>query len=76
MLGRMKTITDSAQMDDENPRTVEKGRRIGWSVYILVALILFWHWFVAGSSLVSYLFGGWMMIGAVGLWLVEDAVEY
>jgi hypothetical protein len=37
----MKTMTDSAQIDDENPRIDEKGRRIGWSVYILVALILF-----------------------------------
>ena len=71
----MKTMTDSAELEHDRERPLEKGRRIAWSVYILVALMLLWQWFVAGSPLVSYLFVGWMMIGAVGLWFIEDAVE-
>jgi hypothetical protein len=74
MLGRMKTMTDSAQ--DDYQRTVEKSRRIVWWVYLLGAASLLVLWFVAGSTWVSYVFGGWMLIGAVGLWLIEDAVEY
>jgi hypothetical protein len=33
-------------------------------------------WFVAGSATVSYLFGGWMLFGAILLWLIEDAAKY
>jgi hypothetical protein len=26
--------------------------------------------------MLSYLFVGWIMIGAIGLWLIEDPLEY
>ena len=73
---RMKTTTSSAGFEQAPRRTIRKDRRIFWAVYLLVAVSLFVLWFVAGSVMLSYLFGGWMMIGAIALWLIEDTAEY
>ncbi|HEU5099166.1 MAG TPA: hypothetical protein VFU22_09110 [Roseiflexaceae bacterium] len=42
----------------------------------IVAAVLFALWFITVDPIFSYLFGGWMMIGAILLWLIEDAAEY
>jgi hypothetical protein len=73
---RMKILSSSTELEQGYQRAVGKGRRIGWGVYLIGAVSLFVLWFVAGSVMLSYLFGGWMMIGAVVLWFIEDAMEY
>jgi len=72
----MKNLSSSADLEQGTQQAVGKGHRIGWGVYLIGAASLFVLWFVAGSVMLSYLFGGWMMIGAVVLWLIEDAMEY
>jgi hypothetical protein len=70
----MKILSSSAELEQGHQRAAGKGRRIGWAVYLIVAVSLFMLWFVAGSIMLSYLFGGWIMIGAIVLWLIEDTV--
>jgi len=72
----MKILSSSAELEQDAQRAVGKGRRIIWGAYLIGAVSLFMLWFVADSVMLSYLFGGWMMIGAVVLWLIEDAMEY
>jgi len=36
---------------------------------------VFMLWFVADSVMLSYLFGGWIVIGTLVLWFIEDTVE-
>ena len=63
-------------MEPETQPTVEKGRYIFWGIYLLVAASLLMLWFVDGAATFTYLFGAWTTTGAIGLWLIEDAVEY
>jgi hypothetical protein len=72
----MRTTIPSTELKQASQRTARKGRLFGWGVYLTVAFSLLALWFVAGELLFSYLFGGWMMIGAILLWLIEDAAEY
>jgi hypothetical protein len=72
----MKILTSSTELEQSSQRAVGRGRRIAWRVYLIVAASLFALWFVAGSVMLSYLFVGWIMIGAIGLWLIEDTGEY
>ena len=72
----MKILSSSAELEQGHRRATEKGRRIGWGIYLIGAASLLVLWFVAGSILLSYLFGGWAMIGALALWFVEDTAEY
>ena len=58
----MKTMTSSAELEQEYQRSAEKNRSIFWGVYLLVAASLLVLWFVVGAALLSYLFGGWMLI--------------
>jgi hypothetical protein len=76
MLSSMKTMTSSAELEQDIQRYAEKSRYIFWSVYLLVAAGLLTLWFVVGSALFSYLFGGWMLIGAMVLWFIEDSAEH
>jgi hypothetical protein len=73
---RMKILSSSTELGQGSQRVVGKGRRIGWGVYLIGAASLFMLWFVTGSVMLSYLFVGWIMIGAIGLWLIEDPLEY
>jgi hypothetical protein len=73
---RMKILSSSVELEQGHQRAVRKGRRIVGGVYLIVAAGLFVLWFVAGSIMLSYLFGGWMMTGAIVLWLIEITVEY
>ena len=70
----MKILSSSAELEQDHQRAAGKGRRIGWGVYLIGAVSLFMLWFVAGSVMVSYLFAGWIMIGAIVLWLIKDTV--
>ena len=72
----MKILSSSAELEQGQQRAVGKGRRIVWGVYLIGAASLFVLWFVAGSVMLSYLFGGWIMIGALVLWFIEDTGEY
>ena len=72
----MKTMTPSAEVEQGAQRASINGRRIGWCVYLIGAASLFVFWFIAGFVMLSYLFGGWIMIGAIVLWFIEDPVEY
>jgi hypothetical protein len=72
----MKILSSSTELEQGYRRAVGKGRRIGWGVYLTGAVSLFMLWFVIGSIMLSYLFDGWILIGAILLWLIEDAVEY
>ena len=72
----MKILSSSAELEQSQQRDVGKGRRIAWSIYLTGAASLFVLWFVVGSIMFSYLFAGWMMTGALLLWLIEDTVEY
>ena len=72
----MKILSSSAEVEQGQQRAAGKGHRISWGVYLIGAVSLFVLWFVAGSVMLSYLFGGWIMIGAIALWLIEDAWEY
>jgi hypothetical protein len=76
MLSSMKTMTSSAELEQDIQRSAEKSRYIFWSVYLLVAASLFVLWFVVEFALFSYLFGGWMLLGAMVLWFIEDTAEY
>ena len=71
----MKILSSSAELEQGHQRATEKGRRIVWGVYLIGAASLFVLWFVAGSVMLSYLFSGWIMIGALVLWRIEDAIE-
>jgi len=72
----MKILSSSAELEQDHQRAAGKGRRISWGVYLIGAIGLFVLWFIADSVMLSYLFGGWIMIGAVGLWFAEDTTEY
>ena len=71
----MKKLSSSAKLEQGQQRATGKGRRVVWGVYLIGAASLFVLWFVAGSVMVSYLFSGWIMIGALVLWSIEDAIE-
>jgi hypothetical protein len=71
----MKTMTPSAELEQGHQRSINKRRYTLWGVYLLVAASLLMFWFVVGAALFSYLFGGWMLIGAMLLWLVEASAE-
>lgn len=71
----MKTMTSSAELEQDNQRSSDGSRYTSWGVYLLVAASLLVLWFVVGSVLFSYLFGGWMLIGAIVLWFIEDTAE-
>jgi hypothetical protein len=73
---RMKTASSSTELEQGHQRAGGKARRIGWGIYLIGAVTLFMLWFVAGSVILSYFFGGWVMIGALVLWFTEDIVEY
>jgi hypothetical protein len=73
---RMKTASSSTELEQGYQRASGKGRRIGWGIYLIGAVTLFMLWFVADSVMLSYFFGGWVMIGALVLWFTEDIVEY
>jgi hypothetical protein len=73
---RMKTTTPFRGLKSDSQRAIEISPRIAWGVYLIVAASLLVVWLVVGSVMLSYLFGGWMMIGAILLWLIEDAAEY
>ena len=75
IIGRMKTMTSSAELEQGAQRAVSNGHRLVWGVYLLGAASLFALWFVLGAVMLSYLFGGWIMIGAIVLWLIEDTAE-
>ena len=72
----MKILSSSAELEQGQQRAAGIGRRISWGVYLIGAVSLFMLWFVTGSVMLSYLFGGWIMIGALVLWFIEDTVEY
>ncbi len=72
----MKILSSAVELEQSHQRAVRRGRRIGWGIYLIGAVSLFMFWFVAGSVMLSYLFGGWIMIGALVLWFIEDPVEY
>jgi hypothetical protein len=72
----MKILSSSTELEQGYQRAVGKGRRIGWGVFLIGAVSLFMLWFVTGSVMLSYIFGGWSMIGAIVLWLIEDTGEY
>jgi hypothetical protein len=72
----MKILSSSAESEQGYRRAVGEGRRIGWGVYLIGAVSMFMLWFIAGSIMLSYLFDGWILIGAILLWLIEDGVEY
>jgi hypothetical protein len=72
----MKILSSSAELEQGQQRAVGKGHRIIWGVYLIGAVSLFTLWFVVGLVMVSYLFGGWIMIGALVLWFIEDTAEY
>ena len=76
MLHRMKTMTKTADVEQDCQRDGGKGRWIGWAVYLIGAASLLILWFIAGSVMVSYLFGGWILLGMTVLWLTEDSLEY
>jgi len=71
----MKILSSSTEIEQGHRRAVGKGRRISWVVYLIGAASLFILWFVVGAVMLSYLFGGWTMIGALVLWRIEDAIE-
>jgi hypothetical protein len=73
---RMKTASSSTELEQGHRQAGGKGRRIGWGIYLIGAVTLFMLWFVANSVMLSYFFGGWVMIGALVLWFTEDIVEY
>jgi hypothetical protein len=72
----MKILSPSAELERGHQRAFGIGRRICWGVYLAGAVSLFVLWFVAGSVMFSYLFAGWIMIGAIVLWLIEDSLDY
>ncbi len=72
----MKILSSSTELEQGYQRAVGKGRRIGWGVFLIGAVSLFMLWFVTGSVMLSYIFGGWSMLGAIVLWLIEDTGEY
>ena len=72
---RMKILSSSAELEQDAQRAVGKGRRIIWGAYLIGAVSLFMLWFVADSVMLSYLFGGWIVIGTLVLWFIEDTVE-
>ena len=72
----MKILSSSAEIEQDQRRAVGKGRRISWLVYLIGAASLFTLWFLDGSVMSSYLFGGWIITGAILLWLIEDTAEY
>jgi hypothetical protein len=72
----MKTMTPSAELEQDHQRSSDRSWYTTWGVYLLVAASLLVLWFVVGSEIYSYLFGGWMLIGALVLWFIEDATEY
>jgi hypothetical protein len=73
MLRRMKTMTQSAIMDQDYQAMLKEGRWICWGVYLVIGAILGLLWFV--SATFGLLAGAWGMIGAVVLWFLEDAVK-
>jgi hypothetical protein len=72
----MKILSSSAEVEQGRQRAIGRGRRVFWGVYLIGAVSLFMLWFVAGAVMFSYLFGGWIMIGALVLWFIEDTAEY
>jgi hypothetical protein len=72
----MKILSSSAELEQGRQRAIGIGRRIFWGVYLIGAVSLFVLWFVVGAVMFSYLFGGWIMIGALVLWFIEDTAEY
>ena len=72
----MKILSSSAESEQGYRRAVGEGRRIGWGIYLIGAVSMLMLWFVTESVMLSYVFSGWILIGAILLWLIEDAVEY
>jgi hypothetical protein len=72
----MKTTTPFRGLKSASQRAAGISSWIPWTIYLIVAASLFIVWFVAGSVVSSYLFGGWMTIGAILLWLIEDMAEH
>ena len=72
----MKILSSSAELEQGQQRTTGLDRRICWGVYLVGAVSLLVLWFVAGSVMFSYFFGGWIMIGAIVLWLIEESLDY
>jgi len=71
----MKILSSSTEVGQSPQRAAGVGRRIGWGVYLIGAVSVLILWFVVGSVFLSYLFGGWIMVGALLLWYVEDPAE-
>jgi hypothetical protein len=71
----MKILSSSEELEQSSPRAVGIGRRIGWAVYLLGALSVLVLWFITSSGMLSYFFSGWIMVGALLLWLTEDIAD-
>jgi hypothetical protein len=69
-------MTPFRGLKSDSQRAIGISPRIAWTIYLIVAATMLVTWFVAGSATVSYLFGGWMLFGAILLWLIEDAAKY
>jgi hypothetical protein len=72
----MKIVSSSTDIGQVHQRAVRIGRRTSWGIYLSGAVSLFALWFVAGLVVVSYLFLGWIMAGALLLWFIEDTAEF
>ena len=71
----MKTMTKSVVLEHDHQSTVVTGRWIFVSIYLFVAARLLVLWYIDGLIIFGYLFGSWMMVGAIVLWLAEDTGE-
>ncbi len=69
MLRRMKTMTQSAELEHDEQAMVEKRRLMYFGIYLLIGLILGLLWFV--SAIFGLLAGAWGMSGAVVLWKMQ-----
>jgi hypothetical protein len=72
----MKATLSSAESERDRQQSGGNSHWIAWGIYLIVAATLFVLWFVRVDTMFSYLFGGWMMSGAILLWLIEDTTEY
>ena len=68
-------MTESAELEHDHQSTAVTGRWIFVCIYLLVAASLLVLWYIGGSIIFSYLFGSWIMVGAIMLWLAEDTRE-
>jgi hypothetical protein len=64
MLRRMKTMSRSAEVDQDDQAMVDKGQLFG--IYLVLGVILGLLWFV--SATFGMIAGAWGMAGAVVLW--------